>query len=395
MDTTTATPTHKVYLRFDILQRIEHWLLVASFTTLAVTGLVQKFALFPLSPVIVRLLGGIEMVRILHRIAATVFMVEAIYHLVSIGYKLYVEKKSASMLPGFKDLQDAFQTLAFNLGLAKERPKMGRYNFVEKAEYWALVWGLVIMALTGFMLWNPIATTRLLPGEVVPAAKAAHGAEAVLAVLAIMLWHFYHVHIRHWNASMFTGYLTREEMEEEHALELEMLEQGQVEPEISPEERKRRLRVFIPVASVLSLALLYGVFRFVTFEETAITTLPPAEREVAAFVRRTPTPIPSPTVTPTMQATQPAAAGSLTWDGGVADIFARRCSACHGQAGGFSVADYRSIMKGGKSGTVIVPGDPDRSRLIQVVGEGKHPGAFTEIELTVIREWIAAGALER
>ena len=197
METTTTTTTTKFYLRFDVLQRIEHWVLVASFTTLAVTGLVQKFALFPLSPIIVRLLGGIESVRIIHRVAATVFLIEAIYHLISIGYKLYVEKKSASMLPGIKDLQDAFQTLAFNLGLAKERPKMGRYNFIEKAEYWALVWGLVIMALTGFMLWNPIATTRWLPGEVVPAAKAAHGAEAVLAVLAIMLWHFYHVHIRH------------------------------------------------------------------------------------------------------------------------------------------------------------------------------------------------------
>jgi len=56
---------------------------------------------------------------------------------------------------------------------------MGRFTFEEKAEYWALVWGTVIMALTGFMMWNPIATAKFLPGEVYPAAKAAHGAEAV------------------------------------------------------------------------------------------------------------------------------------------------------------------------------------------------------------------------
>lgn len=394
METTTTTTTTKFYLRFDVLQRIEHWVLVASFTTLAVTGLVQKFALFPLSPIIVRLLGGIESVRIIHRVAATVFLIEAIYHLISIGYKLYVEKKSASMLPGIKDLQDAFQTLAFNLGLAKERPKMGRYNFIEKAEYWALVWGLVIMALTGFMLWNPIATTRWLPGEAVPAAKAAHGAEAVLAVLAIMLWHFYHVHIRHWNASMFTGHLTREEMEEEHALELEKIEQGQVGPEVSPEERKRRLRVFIPVASVLSLVLLYGVFRFVTFEQTAITTLPPAERNVPVFVRAISTPVPTPTVTPTPQAVQPAV-GELSWEGGIGDLFARQCGACHGQAGGFSVSDYSSVMKGGVNGPVIIPGNAEDSRLIRVVGGGNHPGKFTDVELSVIRDWINAGALER
>jgi formate dehydrogenase gamma subunit len=394
METTTTTTTTKFYLRFDVLQRIEHWVLVASFTTLAITGLVQKFALFPLSPIIVRLLGGIESVRIIHRVAATVFLIEAIYHLISIGYKLYVEKKSASMLPGIKDLQDAFQTLAFNLGLAKERPKMGRYNFIEKAEYWALVWGLVIMALTGFMLWNPIATTRWLPGEAVPAAKAAHGAEAILAVLAIMLWHFYHVHIRHWNSSMFTGYLTRDEMEEEHALELEKIEQGQVEPEVSPEERRRRLRVFIPVASVLSLLLLYGVFRFVTFEQTAITTLPPAQREVPVFVRATPTYTPLPTLTPTVQTALPAV-GELTWEGGIKDIFARQCGACHGQAGGFSVSDYSSVMKGGVNGPVIIPGNAEDSRLIRVVGEGDHPGKFTDVELAVIQDWMNAGALER
>jgi len=389
--------TLRKYLRFSIFERIEHWLLVLSFTTLAITGLVQKFALFPLSPVIVRLLGGIETTRIIHRVAATVFLLEAIYHLVAIGYKLYVEKKSASMLPGIKDLKDAFQTLAFNLGFSNERPKMDRYNFIEKAEYWALVWGLVIMALTGFMLWNPIATTRVFPGEIVPAAKAAHGAEAVLAVLAIILWHFYHVHIRHWNSSMFTGYLTREEMEEEHALELERLEsQSNTEPVVTPEERRRRLRVFVPTASVVSLVLLYGVFRFVTFEQTAITTLPPAERQVAVYVRRTPTPIPSPTFTPTVQATQPAVAGeALTWESGIGDIFAQRCGSCHGKAGGFSVADYASVMKGGEKGVVIAPGDPDKSLLIQIVSGGKHPGSFTEAELAAVREWISNGALER
>ena len=61
------------------------------------------------------------------------------------------------------------------------------------------------MGLTGFMMWNPISTLRFVPGEAVPAAKAAHGGEAVLAVLAIIIWHFYHVHLKHFNKSMFTG----------------------------------------------------------------------------------------------------------------------------------------------------------------------------------------------
>jgi len=54
------------YIRFQILERIEHWLAFASFSTLAVTGLVQKFAEVTLSESIISLLGGIEDVRIIH-----------------------------------------------------------------------------------------------------------------------------------------------------------------------------------------------------------------------------------------------------------------------------------------------------------------------------------------
>ena len=88
-----------------------------------------------------------------------------------------------------------------------EPPQEARYTFGEKVEYWSVVWGTVIMAVTGFMMWNPISTLRFLPGEAIPAAKAAHGGEAVLAVLAIIIWHFYHVHIKTFNKSMFTGKL--------------------------------------------------------------------------------------------------------------------------------------------------------------------------------------------
>ncbi len=215
------TEKRESYVRFSLAQRIEHIVLILSFSTLAVTGLVQKFADSSISVAIITFLGGIETTRLIHRAASVVFVVESIYHLAVIGYKLYVQRKQASMLPGLKDLQDAAFQFLYNLGLRRERPKMGRYNFTEKAEYWAMVWGLVLMAVTGFMMWNPIATANILPGQVIPAAKVAHGAEAVLAVLAIFLWHFYHVHIKVFNKSMFTGKLSRHEMEEEHGEELE------------------------------------------------------------------------------------------------------------------------------------------------------------------------------
>jgi hypothetical protein len=165
---------------------------------------------------------------------------------------------------------------------------MGRYNFGEKIEYWAVIWGTVVMVITGFMLWNPISTTSFLPGQAIPAAKAAHGGEALLAVLSIITWHVYHVHVKRFNRSMFTGYISHAEMEEEHALELEEIERGWGPDEPDPAVLRRRQRVFIPIAAVMTAVLLVGLYFFVTYERTAITTVP--RQQVDVFVPVTPVP---------------------------------------------------------------------------------------------------------
>jgi cytochrome b subunit of formate dehydrogenase/mono/diheme cytochrome c family protein len=391
----------KRFPRFDIVQRVEHLILLLSFTLLGLTGLPQKYSQAGVSQWVIAALGGIESVRIIHRVSATVFVLLSIYHFVMVGYKLFVLRKEASMLPGIQDLKDAFLAFGHNLGIVKNAPKMPRYNFTEKAEYWALLWGLVLMGVTGFMLWNPIATTRLLPGQFIPAAKAAHGGEAVLAVLAIIIWHFYHVHLKRWNWSMIKGSLSREEMEEEHALELEKLDAAQTSLEVGPQEIRRRMRIYLPVAGVVSVVGIVAVTYFITFEQTAITTLPPAE-QAQIYVPQTPTPFPptatpEPTSTPGAVAQNPAEGTQVanSWDNGIGAIFEDKCSVCHGKSGGLSLKVYADAMKGGSAGPVIVPGDPDNSLVINKVKGGDHPGKLTPDELKVIADWIKAGAPEK
>ncbi len=279
------------YHRFDIFQRSEHIILLVSFTVLAVTGLPQMYSQQPWATVMILGMGGIETVRIIHRVAAVALILGTIYHFVALAYRIYVKRVALTMLPGLQDVKDGLQALGHNLGIVKSAPRMGRYNFGEKIEYWAVIWGTVVMVITGFMLWNPIATTSVLPGEFIPAAKAAHGGEALLAVLSILTWHFYHVHVKRFNRSMFTGYISREEMEEEHALELEEIEQGLPRVEPNPEVINRRRRVFLPVAAVVTVLLLIGLYFFVTFEQTAITTVP--RQPIDVFVPVTPLPEPA------------------------------------------------------------------------------------------------------
>ena len=377
----------KTYQRFDVTRRVEHFLLFVSFSLLGITGLPQKFPTVGISKFTTNLFGGIEAMRVIHHVAAIVLIVLTFYHIIVAIYKLFVKQEPASMAPGPKDVVDGVQSILYNLGLRKEAPRMERYNFIEKMEYWAMIWGTFIMALTGFMLWNPIFTAKYLPGVIIPAAKMAHGWEAVLAIAAIILWHFYTVHIRSWNWSMIKGHMTQEQMEEEHILELEDMAKGTYKAP-SKETVRKRMTIFIPIAVVLTLFTIFIVYAYVGIEASAANTYAPVEENVPVFVPRTPTPLPiaAPTAVP---------AAATTWEGGFAALFDQKCGSCHGEMGGLSVATYADLLKGGASGPVLVAGDAAASKLVQVMQAGGHPGQFTPEELQSVIDWITAGAPEK
>ena len=390
-----ATASPAVYQRFDIFERIEHILFLTSFTILGLTGLAQKFSASPVSLFVLQTLGGIEGTRRIHHIAAFVMMWVTAYHIIAVLYRIIVLRVRWTMMPLMDDFTHLFQDVAYYLGIRKHKAFYGRYNYAEKMEYLAVVWGTIIMGLTGFMMWNPITTATYLPGEAIPAAKAAHGGEAILAVLAIIIWHMYHVHLKRFNKSMFTGKLSHEEMKEEHPAELELIETGSGWQRPSADLIRRRQRTFIPVAAVLALVLSWGVIQFVTVEpSTAIATVPKGET-VAVFVPVTPTP--RPTVTPKPTVAVVVGASSNSWDGNYSALFSNRCGTCHGRTAvsGLNLSTYLGALQGGTRGPAIVPGNPDASILVQVQSAGGHPGQLTIDELNQVIQWILDGAPEK
>ena len=404
-NTTSASVQPRAYVRFAMADRVQHLLMLLSFTTLGVTGLVQKYPLNSVSLFIIRLWGGVENVRATHHVAATVLMLVAIYHIIGFGYKLFVLHERVTMLPSFQDAKDAWMAFTYNIGLGKARPQMGRYTFEEKAEYWALVWGTIIMGITGFMMWNPLATVKLFPGDFIPAAKAAHGAEAVLAVLAIIVWHMYGVHLKRFNKSMWTGRLSEEEMLHEHPLELADIKAGTAHRTPDAATLRKRQMIYYPIATVVGFAMLFAVYGFVNGEQTAIVTVPPQNPTIAVYVPQTPTPLPpTPTPAPSPTPLAPLATGeassgtpaSLTW-AQVGPIFAAKCLTCHGPAasGGLMLSSYADAMKGGKDGPVIVPNDAANSKLFIIQSAGGHLGQLSADELAIVKAWIDAGAIEK
>ncbi|MFH2039861.1 MAG: c-type cytochrome domain-containing protein [Chloroflexota bacterium] len=379
----------QTYQRFPIARRIEHIIMAVSFGMLGLTGLPQKFPTLGISIFITNIFENVEILRLVHHISATIMMLGIVWHLLVAGYKIFVTKEPMTMLPVIKDAVDGIQVLLFNLGIGKKFPQMGRFNFEEKLEYWAFVWGAAVMGLTGFMMWNPLMTLKILPGEVIPAAKAAHGGEAILAVAAIIIWHMYSVHIRKFNKSMFTGKLDERDMLHEHPLELADLKAGLAGPRVTnPTKLRKRKAVYFPIASIFAVIMLGAIYGFVNGENTALTTRPPASNPIPVYFPQTPTPMP--TKIPLVSE------GPLNWENYAGPLFQEKCTSCHGSLalGGLSLETYANAMLGGNHGPVIVPSNSGESNLV-VIQSKVHMGQLTPEELDNIIKWIDDGAPEK
>lgn len=213
----------RVFLRFGKAERYQHFVLMATFATLAVTGLLQHFSRYLWVAMIVNALGGVEALRTVHHVAAVLIIAVSLYHVWRIAELWFVKRQRGAMWPQLQDFLNLFQMVKYNLGLTATRPPQGRFAIEEKMEYWALLWGQTVMVITGLIMWFPIAATKALPGSAIPVSRTLHAWEAILATLAILTWHVYHVHIKVHNWSIFTGYMSEEEMLEEHPLEYQRI----------------------------------------------------------------------------------------------------------------------------------------------------------------------------
>jgi formate dehydrogenase subunit gamma len=206
--------------------RVQHIFLMTLFGLLTVTG-VPLF--FP------ELFKGVfffedsSMLRgLLHRVAAVGLMILSAWH---VGYVIMTEdghRNLRAILPKMPaDLREFIQSLAFKLGLREERPRVGKYNWIEKFEYFAVIWGTVVMVGTGLFLWFADGLLRLFPLWVIDLAKVVHRYEAILAILSIVVWHFYNVHFRPdlfpMSRTWLDGRMARHEMILEHPIEYEAL----------------------------------------------------------------------------------------------------------------------------------------------------------------------------
>jgi len=208
-------------VRMNLAQRWQHAVLALSFIVLAVTGFALKWP----DSWLAKLMGSSETFRSWsHRVAGVILILAGIYHLIYLAVSKDGRKLVIDFLPVKKDLADIVGTVRWLVGLRKEKPQIGRFGYAEKMEYWAVIWGTIIMGVTGLMVWFKMEVTQWLPRWAVDVALTIHYYEAILACLAIIVWHFYHVmfdpDVYPLNLACVDGKVSEHWQREEHALEI-------------------------------------------------------------------------------------------------------------------------------------------------------------------------------
>jgi cytochrome b subunit of formate dehydrogenase len=224
----------RTVVRFDIHQRVQHWLMLSGVILLAVTGWPLRGAgvgavdfaqRVESSRKLLALFGGAHGAGIAHRLGAVLIITSGVYHLLYLTLLARKRLLPLSMVPNLKDAFDIRDNVLFMLGLRKERPRFDRYNYLEKFDYWAVFWGIIMMVGSGFVFWFPVFFSRFLPTFVLTSAQIVHGEEATLAAIFLFVVHFYNVHLKPsifpMNWTWLTGQTTLEYMKEEHPAEYE------------------------------------------------------------------------------------------------------------------------------------------------------------------------------
>jgi cytochrome b subunit of formate dehydrogenase len=231
-------PGHRLYLRMSLQERLQHGSLLISFFLLVITGFALRYpdawwvtGVRSLSPWMFEIRG------IVHRVAAVVMVSVSLYHLYYIFFIPRGKELIRDLLPVRNDIAEAVGVLKYNLGFAKEKPLLGRFSYAEKAEYWALIWGTIVMTITGVILWFDNTFLGLLTKLGWDIARTVHFYEAWLATLSIIVWHFYFVLFNPdtypINVAFWKGTLTEEEMLDEHPRELERIKRGELADQAS------------------------------------------------------------------------------------------------------------------------------------------------------------------
>ncbi len=269
------------YERFDGVSRFTHVLIIVSFLSLAITGMIIKFSGVPAFQFLSKMLGGYEITGFIHRAAAIITFVYFILH---ITYLIRKKKHlnlslmefifgKYSMVPNKNDLIQLIQTIKWFIGVGP-RPEYGRWTYWEKFDYFAVFWGVAMIGSSGLLLWFPEFFTNLgVPGSLINIATIIHSDEALLAAGFIFTIHFYNTHFRPdkfpIDTVIFTGTVDIEELKYDRPVEYsEFIQSDNIKHYLKPKPPKffiRLSKIFGFTALIIGMSIVITIIYSMLF----------------------------------------------------------------------------------------------------------------------------------
>lgn len=260
--------------RWNLQHRLQHATLAISMVGLIWTGLAIRYHYVGWAQWTFEFFGGFHNNLIVHKASASLLVAVSVWHLIYLLVHWPKEKdpRKWAMMPGLNDLRDVWHHILYLLQVRKTPPQYGRYSYLEKFEYLAIFWGMVVMGLTGFSLWFPAEASQFFNRTMLDVFRIIHSHEAVVAVITLAYGHFFTVH---FNPAIFpsnpvwlTGKLSLEHFIEEHPAEYQqMVAEGKLPPMAAGASHEHKLPAWRRAVAGLELIIYSAVFYYllVTF----------------------------------------------------------------------------------------------------------------------------------
>ena len=220
------------YARWPAMWRLAHLTFAASTIVLLLTGMTLFYAGSFWAPAVSHALGGPRVTGLIHRVFAVAFISVFLAHLVYVTARIIQHRRTfkwfgpTSLVANPHDFVDIYLMFRWFVG-AGPKPLFDKWTYWEKFDYWAPWWGVIIIGVSGAMMWFHDVTASILPGWIFNVTTIVHGEEALLAAGFLFTVHFFN---NHWRPEqfpldirIFTGVMPIEQFRREHTLEYNRL----------------------------------------------------------------------------------------------------------------------------------------------------------------------------
>ena len=210
----------RIFLRFNQLDILEHWILLINFAILSVTGMLEIFSNNRISAdFITPVFRNLDNLRGLHNVAALFYVGMVVFHLGYSGVKWFVKNEPPLLVPSKQDWADFLHTWKYLLRRSFPRPQFGRFTIDQKVTYWMVLSFSILMVITSLAQWFQTWVAQYMTDAILPISRSLHNLTGLLIIVTFLPWHIYHTVIKERNASIFTGVLDEKTIRHNHPLE--------------------------------------------------------------------------------------------------------------------------------------------------------------------------------